>query len=82
MHLHCDIVRAKGASTGLAASRVRARLMYTHPIISNFYYYDCRLLVDDDDQMYVSYGKWAPDGSKSIIWVAQPTKDGLQNQKS
>lgn len=48
-------------------------------VISNYCYYDCGLLVDDDDSMYVSYGKWVADGSTAKIWVAQLTPDGLQN---
>jgi len=50
-------------------------------VISNYCYYDCGLLVDDDDSMYVSYGLWVADGSKAKIWVAQLTPDGLQNKK-
>lgn len=48
-------------------------------VISNVCYYDCGLLIDDDDRMYVAYGKWLADGANAVIWVAQLTKDGLQH---
>jgi beta-xylosidase len=50
-------------------------------VISDYCYYDCGLLIDDDDQMYVAYGKWLADGANAVIWVAQLTKDGLKNAK-
>jgi len=50
-------------------------------VISNYCYYDCGLLIDDDDSMYVSYGLWVADGSTAKIWVAELTSDGLQNKK-
>ncbi|KLU92553.1 hypothetical protein MAPG_11498 [Magnaporthiopsis poae ATCC 64411] len=48
-------------------------------VISNVCYYDCGLLIDDDDRMYVAYGRWLADGANAVIWVAQLTKDGLQH---
>ncbi|KAH8650584.1 putative endo xylanase [Tricladium varicosporioides] len=50
-------------------------------VISDYCYYDDGLLIDDDGAMYVSYGKWVPDGNQAQIWVAQLT-DSLQNQNS
>lgn len=51
-------------------------------VISNFCYYDCGLLIDDDDQMYVTYGKWLADGANAVICVAQLTSDGLRHAKN
>lgn len=46
----------------------------SHPPI-NTCYYDCGLLIDDDDTMYVAYGN-------TRISVAQLSKDGLAQVKS
>lgn len=44
-------------------------------VLRNKCYYDCGLLIDDDDTMYVVYGK-------TDIYVAQLSKDGLSEVKS
>ncbi|KAL5344965.1 hypothetical protein ACLOAV_009918 [Pseudogymnoascus australis] len=43
--------------------------------VLNKCYYDCGLLIDDDDTMYVSYGS-------TNIYVAQLSKDGLSEVRS
>lgn len=43
--------------------------------VLNKCYYDCGLLIDDDDTMYVAYGN-------TNIWVAQLAKDGLSEVRS
>ncbi|KAK2813179.1 hypothetical protein FQN50_000857 [Emmonsiellopsis sp. PD_5] len=48
--------------------------------ISDSCYYDCGLLIDDDNTIYVSYGKWVPNGADAKIWIAKLTEDLQQEE--
>jgi beta-xylosidase len=48
---------------------------WTQAAVINKCYYDCGMLIDDDDTMYVAYGN-------SKLSVAQLSKDGLKEVKS
>ncbi|KAK2761372.1 hypothetical protein FQN54_001894 [Arachnomyces sp. PD_36] len=49
-------------------------------VLSQICYYDNGILIDDDDTIYISYGKWVPNGADAKIWIAR-LNDDLQEEE-